>query len=943
MKSQALQPLLTALRRPVDDRRLSDRQLLQGYLDRGDELAFAALVRRHGPRVRAACRQVLSDEADVDDAFQTTFLVLLDKARSMRWRPSLGGWLFGVAHRVALRARARAAARQRHESRAIRSVSCPEADLSWREAVAVLHEELDRLPDRLRLPLLLCYLEGLSRDEAALQLGWTPGTVRGCLERGRNRLRGRLSRRGITLTAGLLAVLGNSSAACTVPPRLFQTTVQAAARRALPTPVLPHGVPPIMWKSYTGLLAGLLLVALAVGGGFLLTPPGANATGVAPAADRPPATKAPPQTGRPASESITVAGRVLDPDSKPMAGVGIYLGRDSTGAISPVRRSISDKDGRFQLRLDPAAFVKAHGRADAWRNARVVAVADGFGPAWALAGRATEGELILRLVADMPLDGRILTLEGRPVAGARLRLQSLSAWESEAELSAHLRAVASGDAQPRPFGWLDEVPGRNSEWKTDDRGRVRITGLGRDRIALLEVTGPGIAHDTILVVTRAGKPVIGRPGPYWEAPTIYPAMFEHTAKPGRVLTGKAVDAATGRSVAGIKVQSAGAPPQTVTDAEGGYELTGLPKASKYILYAQPARGDVPYLAVRLDVTDTTGVGPLRTDLRIPRGIPLRVRVSDPETGKNMRAGVYYVPLYPNRNAPENLMSLMLGTNLEPDDSYRGAVLPGPGAICVTCSGGDYLPAAVNQKTFFRLDRVPGDEKILPASEVLWTSAPNPNPLPQRQFQVIQFIDPPADAKEVSLTLKPDAGKSATIRLQDVDGRALTGVRVWDWRRGEEWGPPLASAGLKVSGLGPGRPRYLVFRHEGRKLAGTVIVKGDETRPVSVALRPWGTATGRLVDAGGKPLPRHELRGRNPPKGHDNALTLPGAVRTDDEGKFRLEGLVPGGNYYLMASKYLSQVGDFIGVGYLTAPVTVGPGETKDLGDVPVRRGAPLNR
>ena len=102
-------------------------------------------------------------------------------------------------------------------------------------------------------------------------------------------------------------------------------------------------------------------------------------------------------------------------------------------------------------------------------------------------------------------------------------------------------------------------------------------------------------------------------------------------------------------------------------------------------------------------------------------------------------------------------------------------------------------------------------------------------------------------------------------------------------------------------------------------------------------RPWGTATGRLVDAAGKPLPRHELRGRNPPKGRANALTLSGAVRTDDEGKFRLDGLVPGREYYLMASKYLPQVGEFIGVGYLADAVTVRPGETKDLSDVPVRR------
>src|SRR5205823_14634116 len=119
--------------------------------------------------------------------------------------------------------------RQRRERRAAQAEAAHAApDLSWREACAALHEELDRLPEKFRLPLVHCYLQGLSRDEAARQLGWSAGAVKGRLERGRQLLRGRLARRGITLSAGLLAALGDSAAASTVPPRLVQAVLRVA-------------------------------------------------------------------------------------------------------------------------------------------------------------------------------------------------------------------------------------------------------------------------------------------------------------------------------------------------------------------------------------------------------------------------------------------------------------------------------------------------------------------------------------------------------------------------------------------------------------------------------------------------------------------------------------------------------------------------------------------
>ncbi|HJZ91951.1 MAG TPA: sigma-70 family RNA polymerase sigma factor, partial [Gemmataceae bacterium] len=181
----------------------TDAQLIADFLDHKDPSSFEALVRRHGPLVLSACRQVLRCDADAEDAFQATFVALYQKAAGIRRQPSVAGWLFRVARRTALRARRAAARRARHEAKAspLAKVS---PDLSWREACAALHDELDRLPETYRSALVLCYLEGMSRDEAAHQLGWTLNEVRGRLERGRLRLRGRLQKRGITLSAGLL-------------------------------------------------------------------------------------------------------------------------------------------------------------------------------------------------------------------------------------------------------------------------------------------------------------------------------------------------------------------------------------------------------------------------------------------------------------------------------------------------------------------------------------------------------------------------------------------------------------------------------------------------------------------------------------------------------------------------------------------------------------------
>jgi RNA polymerase sigma factor (sigma-70 family) len=188
----------------------ADAELLERFVRCRDETAFAALVERHGPMVLRLCRRVLADPHAAEDALQAVFLVLARRAGAIRPGEALAGWLHGVAYRVARKAQAASRRRQREQPSADLAPPDPRpdplAELTVRELLTALDEEVQRLPRAYRLPVILCCLEGHTQDEAARLLGWTPGSVRGRLERGRARLRERLARRGLSLSAALAAV-----------------------------------------------------------------------------------------------------------------------------------------------------------------------------------------------------------------------------------------------------------------------------------------------------------------------------------------------------------------------------------------------------------------------------------------------------------------------------------------------------------------------------------------------------------------------------------------------------------------------------------------------------------------------------------------------------------------------------------------------------------------
>jgi RNA polymerase sigma factor (sigma-70 family) len=242
MPQDTLRDLFRFLRRHVarpEGPDLSDGDLLRRFLEGRDEAAFEALLGRHGPMVLGVCRRVTGDDHAAEDAFQATFLVLARRAGAIRNQASVGSWLFGVAQRVAGKASARAAARRERERRAadMRSDK-PLDEPTWQELRSVLDEEVGRLPEKCRAPLVLCYFEGKSYDQAAQELGCPKSTLASRLAKAHQLLRGQLVRRGITLSAGALTTaLAEKATAAPVRAMLAMNLVKAAANVAAAKPV----------------------------------------------------------------------------------------------------------------------------------------------------------------------------------------------------------------------------------------------------------------------------------------------------------------------------------------------------------------------------------------------------------------------------------------------------------------------------------------------------------------------------------------------------------------------------------------------------------------------------------------------------------------------------------------------------------------------------------
>jgi RNA polymerase sigma factor (sigma-70 family) len=296
-------PLALALRRlrslvsaeaPTD----GDGGLLARFLVQRDEAAFAALVVRYGPMVLGTCRRILRHAHDAEDAFQATFLVLARKAGSIRQGESVGGWLYRVAYRTALKARSATALRQRAEQQERQAMPLPgpPSEAMQRELRTVLDAELSRLPAKYREPVVLCYLQGLTNEQAAAELGWPSGSMAKRLARGRELLRGRLLQRGLALSTPAFLGALTEAAQAAVPAALADATVRQAVLfaagqvGAVPAATLAEGVIEMMFVARLRSWVAVVLLAAGVGALTHLAlagrPPGESRVGPAEAAGK---------------------------------------------------------------------------------------------------------------------------------------------------------------------------------------------------------------------------------------------------------------------------------------------------------------------------------------------------------------------------------------------------------------------------------------------------------------------------------------------------------------------------------------------------------------------------------------------------------------------------------------------------------------------------------
>jgi RNA polymerase sigma factor (sigma-70 family) len=951
--------VLQHLRRVAGTRRAAeppDRQLLERFAARRDGAAFAALVRRHGPMVLNVCRGVLRHEQDAEDAFQATFLVLARRAASIRRPEAVAGWLYEVAHHAAARARADAARRRAREREAPPMAPAdPTLDMTLRDLRAVLHEELRRLPDKYRVPLVLCYLEGRSQDEAAGLLGWSKGTFRGRLDRGRERLRRRLTARGVGLSALLCA-------AAVAPRAAAEALVDSAVRAAAPSAAgavsvkvtaLADGVTKAMGTGKLKVATALLLaIGLLVGAGALARqalsaqePPAGTQKPEATNPQPGPAAAKPPADEK--ADTIEVSGRVVDPDGRAFAGAKVFFARTALAdrdSAPPPPTVTSDAEGRFRFRVSRTGYQTAEEKAH-WMRGAVVALGEGYGPGFVRADGADKlADLTIKLVKDVPIEGRVVDLQGKPVAGARVQVRSF-AGDDGPDLKPFVDALqkkgASGARGVRT--WLDPgLLGLTRPVVTGADGKFRLTGIGGERLVGLRIEGPAIETSEVYAMTRPA-PTIAVPA--WEGMPEYGNhvyhgnTFDHAAAPTRPVVGVVRDKDTGKPLAGVTVQvrlpsALGHRERerylrTTTDADGRYEIVGLPRDESRLpewqrfLRVVPAPGQ-PYLPAAKTRGTDAGLGPVTLDFALKRGVLIRGRVTDKATGRPVAARVRYGAFVDNPHLKEapglrNSDGEHVEARTAEDGSFSLVALPGHGLLAAKAADreqeGHYITGA-------GADEIKGPHY----GEDHFNT--EPSAIDPSEFNTLAEVNPAKDAESVVCDLVLDPGKTVTGTIVDPDGKPVTGASI-DRVRGV-WLhlKNLPTAEFRVPGVDPKHPRWYFFRHEERNLGAAVRLTGDEPGPVTVRLQKCGTVVGRVVDDDGLPraawVAGHIHRGPLDIKDIGVGLGMHG---TGKDGRFRVEGIIPGLKIGLLAGKNTAYFDT------LVPELTLKPGEVRDVGDV----------
>ena len=804
---------------------------------------------------------------------------------------------------------------------------------------AELHAQINRLPERLRLPIVLCYLEGLTHVQAAHQLGWPVGTVESRLARARERLRERLVCRSRT-TSRPLSVLAAPEMIATAAltswiERTTRTATRFAAGQAADGVVSAHVASMargMLWNmafhnARLAIVSLLAVTAIATGAMVAIRPGSAKAVPVFQQATRRPASArvvreaAPPAI---APTTIKLGGRVLDPDGQPHPGARLWLafqGNDWTWSTRlPQVRATAGRDGRFDMTVsdnDPEvsrALRMTSGMPDGFGAIHIVATAEGFGPAWtSLAG--ARGDVELRLVKDdVPVEGRLVSLEGRPLAGVEVRILRV-------EDPSNPEVIFGA-----PSGYFQAAT-------TDAGGRFCLTGIGRGRRTVLGIAGPGIMRDGAQVVT--GSFPKDRP-PHYSGYPVYDARFEHPCKPGKSISGVVRDIDSGAPLAGIRVVSRiGTYAWGTTDQNGRYRIDGLSKQPTYQLLASGRDSDQPYIISQRSVQDSSGYESVTADIAMVRGVVVTGRLIDRATNRPVQAWVAYAALrdnphwnrVPGFQSPSGPNYPMPNHPSQADGRFRLVAPPGRGFLVayIQYQPDRYIPAGVPSKG---RPGAPAD-----ALEMRYDSVPFE--LFAQNFPAVQPVDIAPGTASINYDLTFDSGGVRTGIVLDREGKPLEGASmIGEIYRNASNFLPLAGPQFTVYGLSasPLLTRTLIFRHQGKGLGKTVQVGPNDRDPIEVRLEPTATITGRLLDAAEQPLVGVEVCVwrliDEPTRQTHQDFFPPLQANTDQAGCFRIDGIVPGLKQNIQAKGLKSGHS-----GFILEDWTPKTGEFMALGDI----------